>query len=222
MDYEEYKAGASGRRVLGSHPLSTPTGVNRIYVQEAIAIADINIHANLPISFTLEAREGLTFSGWYDYTSGSRQVITSGLNKDVFTPQNQNESNRLFVAEVIPLQLFTEAHLKQLAASTNEGRGYLGTTFTLGGDSIALTGFTPIGTEAHPFLGTFDGNGLTITLDEVATGNLVGLFGCIGPQGTVKNVTVKVTGALGNNNTVAAGAVVAINKGLVGQVMWRE
>ena len=218
MDYEQYKAGAAGRRVIGTHELSVQTGVNRIYVQEAIAIAEIKTNASLPISFTLEAREGLTFSGWYDYTSGSRQVITSGLDKDVFTPQNQNESNRLFVAEVIPLQLFEEQHIKQLAASTNEGRGYLGTTFTLGGDDITLTGFTPIGTEDHPFLGTFDGNGLTIELEEVSTtGNLVGLFGCIGAQGTVKNITVKVTGALGNNNTVAGGAIVAINKGLVGQ-----
>lgn len=60
----------------------------------------------------------------------------------------------------------------------------------------ADSGFTPIGDDkGHHYAGTFDGGGFTITLGIDATGDYMGLFGCVG-NCTIKNVTVagKVSG----------------------------
>lgn len=216
MSYEEYDKGTEGRTVIGTESYSTKTGVNVVYVQSAIVVPNVDTSATLPISFTLEAREGMTFSGWYDYTSGARSVITSGLEGSVFTPQNQSSANLVYIAEVINLQIFSEAEVKKLAASTNEGRGYLGVEFTIGTD-ITLTSFTPIGVEGAPFRGTLDGNGLTIRITSGGSGDLFGLFGCIGAEGVVKNIVVNIPNTVGSSSTRAAGAVAAINEGTIGQ-----
>ena len=58
--------------------------------------------------------------------------------------------------------------------------------------------WTPIGTESRPYTGTFDGGTYTITgLTVNQTRENVGLIGCIGSNGTVKNVkqeNVNITG----------------------------
>ena len=49
----------------------------------------------------------------------------------------------------------------------------------------------PVGTLNRPFIGTFDGDGHTIRgLYVNVNENYVGLFGCVGEGGTVKNVTI--------------------------------
>lgn len=49
----------------------------------------------------------------------------------------------------------------------------------------------PVGTLNRPFIGTFDGDGHTIRgLYVNVNENYVGLFGCVGAGGTVKNVTI--------------------------------
>ena len=98
--------------------------------------------------------------------------------------------------------------------------------------------WTPIGTENVPFTGTFDGNGHSITglYINASDSNYQGLFGYVGPDGTVKNLTVSgsvsgssyIGGVVGRNNggtienchnTVAVsgsgyvGGVVGINLG---------
>ena len=217
MSYDEFdKEVDVRRRPVASLDPTVSTGINLVYVQKTIAIANVNISNSLAVSFTLASQEGKTFSGWYDYTSGVRTVVTEGLQGTVFTPQNQLATNRIFVAEVLNLQLFSEEELRVLAASTNEGRGYADVEFTIG-SNISLGNFTPIGTENTPFLGTLNGNGLTITLNSNAPGEYAGLFGCIGSEGTVKNLTVRVAGDIGNNATTYAGAVAAVNNGTIGQ-----
>ena len=54
-----------------------------------------------------------------------------------------------------------------------------------------FTPWTLIGTNTKPFTGTFDGNNKTISgLYINVTADYVGLFGCVGNGGTVKNVTL--------------------------------
>lgn len=54
-----------------------------------------------------------------------------------------------------------------------------------------LEEWKPIGTSNNPFKGTFDGQGHTISgLYVNLKKNYVGLFGCVGKGGTVKNVTL--------------------------------
>ena len=54
-----------------------------------------------------------------------------------------------------------------------------------------FTPWTLIGTNTNPFTGTFDGNNKTISgLYINVTADYVGLFGCVGTNGTVKDVTL--------------------------------
>ena len=94
------------------------------------------------------------------------------------------------------------------AAAVNAGKSYAGETVTLGADlDLAGVTWTPIGTSANPFKGTFDGNGKVIkNLSVLMAGKSnVGLFGFT-TEGEIKNVTVenaKIAGRL--NVGVVAG-----------------
>ena len=94
------------------------------------------------------------------------------------------------------------------AAAVNDGKSYKGETVTLGADlDLAGVTWSPIGTSANPFKGTFDGNGKVIkNLSVLMAGKSdVGLFGNT-QNGEIKNVTVenaKVAGRL--NVGVVAG-----------------
>ena len=94
------------------------------------------------------------------------------------------------------------------ANAVNAGKSYAGETVTLGADlDLAGVTWTPIGTSANPFKGTFDGNGKVIkNLSVLMAGKSnVGLFGET-RDGEIKNVTVenaKIAGRL--NVGVVAG-----------------
>lgn len=82
----------------------------------------------------------------------------------------------------------TAAELKAFAADVNNGADYSGKVVKLTAD-IDLAGeeWAPIGTAEHPFSGTFDGNGKTISNLKITTGNYAGLFGYVSTA-TIKNV----------------------------------
>ena len=94
------------------------------------------------------------------------------------------------------------------ANAVNAGNSYNGQTVVLGADlDLAGVSWTPIGTSANPFKGTFDGNGKVIkNLSVLMAGQSnVGLFGYT-TDGEIKNVTVenaKIAGRL--NIGVVAG-----------------
>ena len=115
--------------------------------------------------------------------------------------------------------------LQALAETVNGGESYADTSFTLTGD-IDLSGvcgtnvgaggtsWTPIGNyenvdEENPFKGSFDGNGKTIKGVYINTpeSDYLGLFGNVGENGTVKNLSVSgdvtgrysVAGVVGGN-----------------------
>ena len=113
----------------------------------------------------------------------------------------------------------TAAELAGLAQLVNGGTDFSDKTITLAAD-IDLAGreWTPIGTgwvdfsRRITFNGTFDGGGRTISgLYINSTNDVQGLFGYVGEEGTVKNVTVagSVTGG------TDVGGVVGCNDGTV-------
>lgn len=74
--------------------------------------------------------------------------------------------------------------------------------------------WTPIGTESRPYTGTFDGGTYTITgLTVNQTRNYVGLIGCIGSNGTVKNVKLENVNITGDGYFV--GGVAGTNYGTI-------
>ena len=104
---------------------------------------------------------------------------------------------------------------------------YENATFRLTADIVNLrmpfpAWTTPIGTEAHPFTGTFDGNGHSIggftmdmTKEPLANQKYGGIFGVIGNAGTVRNVAVYGTEFVGSLANQAVGALAGLNCGSI-------
>ena len=80
-------------------------------------------------------------------------------------------------------------------------------------DIVAERPLRPIGTPRHMFSGTFDGQGFTISRLIVLNprGN-AGLFGCIAPEGVVKNVTIEKACVIG---TAYVGGVAGYSAGRI-------
>jgi len=99
-------------------------------------------------------------------------------------------------------------------ANDNNKIDFTGKIVKLGND-IHLNGTTwiPIGTEAKPFNGTFDGNNHVISGVYIKNSNVCqGLFGYIGSSGKIKNLKVKDSCIKGDNYV---GGFAGINKGKI-------
>jgi hypothetical protein len=102
-----------------------------------------------------------------------------------------------------PYQIATKADLLVLAADANDySKAFvLVNDINLAGLTFATaviardTDLSPGGFDGAPFTGVFDGNGhsiLNLTIDANETGNAsIGLFGCIGQGGIVKNLGIE-------------------------------
>ena len=128
----------------------------------------------------------------------------------------------------------TAAQLRSLAAEVNAGNSHAGTTVRLAAD-IDLGGvagdrstyWTPIGTMSNPFCGTFDGQGhwlsnLRVDISGSQTGNVAGLFGCIGSEATVMHVGVQsgniyLNAKTGEDANCYIGGIVGLNRGTIRQ-----
>jgi len=66
--------------------------------------------------------------------------------------------------------------------------------------TLNSTSYQRIGSSTTPFTGVFDGQGKSIlNLNYISSNNYVGLFGALGANGVVKNVTLKNFTITGNN-----------------------
>ncbi len=120
-------------------------------------------------------------------------VIAVQANADTKDPEKE---------EGVSYAVRTPADLAVLAQRVNNGKDFAGETVKLYED-VDLSNiypWTPIGTQAHPFNGIFDGNGKTIS-GAVHTGRTefidnVGLFGYTGEKtgGEIKNFTYQPKG----------------------------
>ena len=87
----------------------------------------------------------------------------------------------------------TAAELQNFRDSVNNGNTYEGQTVTLEAQvDLSSISWNSIGTEEHPFKGTFDGGGKTVTGLNAETEDMyAGLFGY--NSGTIKNLNVETT-----------------------------
>lgn len=106
-----------------------------------------------------------------------------------------------------PFVISTSQQLDQLAADVNNGTDYNGKYFRMDSDikysheGLADNGsnYTPAGTSTNSFDGNFDGNGHTVSGIRIYRGGLgysegyCGIFGKLGGQGVVKNLTLADT-----------------------------
>lgn len=125
-------------------------------------------------------------------------------------------------------QITTEGELRWFAEAVNNGdtssnarlmnditinSKVLSDDGSLISDPSSLKSWTPIGTDADGmrFTGTFDGQNHTITgLYIDGTADYVGLFGCVGVNGKVINVTVADSYVSGNSDV---GGICGLNTG---------
>ena len=129
--------------------------------------------------------------------------------------------NATVVTTVSSVQQFQD-----LATSVNAGDNYTGKTVKLTANlDLQGVSWTPIGTTTHPFVGTFDGQGHTITNLTVnvagsTTGNVAGLFGQLGSadvRGTVKDVHI-ISGTVqfsSVSSSCSIGSIVGFNNGTI-------
>lgn len=124
-------------------------------------------------SIDRELNDIYRFEGWYTDSELTREydfgeAVTTDLElyakwDDAFTQGTEAD----------PYVITTEAELRELANRVNGGTSYSGCWFTLGRDMELSESWTSIGTEEHPFEGSFDGRGYGLS-------NLSGaLFGSI-------------------------------------------
>ena len=121
-----------------------------------------------------------------------------------------------------PYQISSYAHLKQFAAIVNAGNTSANAKLVNDivcknsfDDQDYATDWTPIGNSSNEYTGTFDGRGYAITGLSTPTNNnsnYVGLFGYVGSEGVVQNVTL-VDAALYGKTYI--GGVVGYSSGTV-------
>lgn len=114
------------------------------------------------------------------------------------------------------------AEFQALAASVNAGDSYSGTTVTLTTDlNLSEVTWTPIGTTVHPFTGTFNGQGHSISNLSANGGSdlAAGLFGVVGSGGMVKDVHITsgtiIISENPNENFSHHGSIAGLNNGTI-------
>lgn len=141
---------------------------------------------------------GINVSDWENGTS-----IDGGEATEAYSYDSNTKTITIYSGE----------GLKVAADVANSGDTDLNITLD---NDIDLTGieWTPIGTESRPYTGTFDGGTYTITgLTVNQTRENVGLIGCIGSNGTVKNVKLENVNITGDGYFV--GGVAGTNYGTI-------
>jgi hypothetical protein len=117
--------------------------------------------------------------------------------------QSSQENNSNFDGEGTknsPYQIKTSSDLTTLANLVNSGNSYSGIYFGLS-DNIDMTetNFIPIGNQAHPFSGVFDGNGYVIKGITINSSSEIGLFGCT-DGATINDVGIEEVHLDGESN----------------------
>ena len=186
-----------------------------ITVQTAIPTAAFN---NCDFIKTITIPNTVTSIGDYAFQNCDATVNQTYVPKLSFW--NGTDISTSFLGsgtEADPYQINSAADLAYLASSVNAGTNYEGKYFVLNVDlNLNNESWTPIGTKAAPFAGTFDGNGkkiynLSVTMDVANAG----LFGYV--SGTIKELGI-VSGTISPASTSASTYVGGLVGYLTGKV----
>ncbi|MBQ4406893.1 MAG: InlB B-repeat-containing protein [Bacteroidales bacterium] len=177
-----------------------------------------------PTTYTVESstitlptptRNYYDFDGWYDSDNFEEGNVITTID-----PADTHADVELY-AKWTPMTI-TEIHttddLIAFSNTVNAGNNYSGIIVTLN-DHIdfnptdeTTNNFTAIGTEDHPFSGTFDGQGHTISGIRINTESTrQGLFGM--NEGVIKNLTID--NAVIVSKWQRVGGIAGVNKGTI-------
>lgn len=127
---------------------------------------------------------------WADAVDGSTGLWTADGNTEAY------------IVNGTTITISNEKQLAQLAKTVNAGTSYEGYTITLDALlDLSAHLWVPIGTETHPFQGTFSGGGKRIQGLTVSGDSYQGLFGNVGASGSVADLVLDDSYIVGGNNT---------------------
>ena len=171
-----------------------------------------------------------TFDYWEELNNQGQSVLGitftgSGTESDPYLPKlaigvvESTWAGEGEGTEASPWLIKDLNDLRTLSANVADGMNYSGKYLKLTADiDCGSDNWEPIGgANAKMFMGTFDGDGKTITYSVISSenDNPKGLFANIGSAGTVKNLNVD--GSIVNTAEYAgpAGGIAAYNSGLI-------
>ena len=171
------------------------------------------------ITYQYATAENGTYTSTVPTTPGTywvRASIAGDNNCDAFTTASKAFMKVAWKGNgtaASPLLISSTTDLDQLATAVNGGNNFQGIVFKVTND-ITYTyttegnNFTAIGNSDHPFCGTFNGDGYTISGIRVSSNitNYLGIFGYISNGAVVKGVTLADARlSLSSNNTHLGG-----------------
>lgn len=134
---------------------------------------------------------------------------------------NPNEWNSIGDgSEAYPYVLLNATQLTSLSTKSQDNQN-ITEHFKLGADIILTENWTPIGVVDNQgfgsqFMGTFDGDGHTISrLEFNLSDYIAGLFGMIGTSGVVKNVKLKDCNMSVSSPGQICGGIAGVNSGTI-------
>ena len=155
----------------------------------------------------------------HDYVDDTNRYTIDDVSSGIHTPVS---GDKIVISNANELKYFstyvnsggtTTGVTFELGASINLNPGFTFNNGTITGNGTPEQ-WTPIGTDANNFNGTF--NGKTYEISGVYcnnSGSRVGIFGTVGANGTVKNITIKNSHIVG---TGYVGGIAGYNYGLIG------
>lgn len=201
----------------GYHTVDLPENV--LVRQGTVFSVVVTVESDEKVYVPAEGESGSTFVGAeenYSSSPGQSYFKTTSSNSwyDSGEWGYNNVCVKAFASPADPsefgepdrTEIGTAEELLAFASKVNNGRDYKWKSVVLTAD-IDMTGveFTPIGTQSHPFEGTFDGNGKVISNLTVSLPNKsnVGLFGYTGENSVIQYVGLENVSVTGNSNVGA-------------------
>ena len=159
-----------------------PQTIKNTNIQAELEDGSIYTFEVIPESKEVQIKNG------YFYQFG-REGKKIGNKNDLSTISLKGEGssdNPYLIGNVLDLM-----KLQEMVTKTSYTNQYFKMT-----SDIAINGeWTPIGDNEHSFCGIFDGDDLSITgimeFSSLAANGMAGLFGCVGANGVIKNLTNK-------------------------------
>ncbi len=163
---------------------------------------DGGLFGGLEVTVDSKSFNGITAKSlWKEAPAVSEATLIDTVAVTISLPldagdEYQNKSASLYVAvnavqgnalctdvQEKTVELYTAQDMALFSASVNAGNSYQGYTVKqMENIDLANKAFTPIGKESAPFVGTFDGNGYTLSnlkIDDKTGTEYTGLFGII-------------------------------------------
>ena len=212
--YNTGSVSGSGNNVGGVCGLNNGKIENSYYLEGTADSSDGNVLSEQ--QFSVES----SFNGW-DFNSVWKMDSILGR------PLLKNNTEIIDGTEEKPYLIYNVGQLKDFAKVVNSRNtdihaklmnditindNVLGDDGNLIGDGSNFEQWTPIGNDANPYTGTFDGDGHTISgLYVDSDAQYVGLFGCVGINGKIQNVGVVDSYISATGNGAIVGGVCGRN-----------